>query len=68
MPAMDARHRPKKTRPIPKHAPKGAVEHHAKLKAERRRVTGAAGDRPATPPAKADLRGGQQPKPDAPIG
>ena len=67
MPAMDARHRPKKTRPIPKHAPKGAVEHHAKLKAERRRVNGAAGDRP-TPQARAEIRGRQQSKPDAPTG
>jgi hypothetical protein len=52
MPSMDARHHPKKTRPIPKHAPPGAVEHHAKLKAEHVARASAAGERPTTPPGK----------------
>jgi hypothetical protein len=49
MPSMDARHHPKKTRPIPKHAPTGAVEHHAKLKAQHVARASAASERPTTP-------------------
>jgi hypothetical protein len=43
----------KKAQAHPEHAPKAAVERHARLKAEHVKRVSAAGERSATPPGKA---------------
>jgi hypothetical protein len=68
MPPPRSKQDPRNARPIPKHAPKGAVERHEKLKVERPRNVSPGPDRSATLPGKAQPRGTNQSEPDAPIG
>jgi hypothetical protein len=68
MPPPRSKQNPRTARPIPKHAPKVAVERHAKLKVERPRNISPGPERSATPPGKAQLRGTDQSEPDAPTG